>query len=89
MQERSYNPVEYLDTAVVVSKYLKAAKRSGPERYLDAMADAVQFHGVLPLAKATGLTPGKIAAILHPTDPVASKETLRKVAKVIDDAAKG
>jgi DNA-binding phage protein len=89
MQERSYNPVEYLDTVVVVSKYLKAAKRSGPERYLNAMADAVQLHGVLPLAEATGLKPGKIAAILHPTDPMASKETLRKVAKAIDDAARG
>jgi DNA-binding phage protein len=89
MQGREFNPLECLDTEDVVALYLRNAKKKNPKRYLDAMAEAVQLHGVLPLAKATGLKPGKIAAILHPTDPMASKETLRKVAKAIDDAARG
>jgi DNA-binding phage protein len=86
MQVREFNPLEYLDTEDVVAVYLRKAKKKSSGRYLDAMAEAVQLHGVLPLARATGLKPGKIAAILHPTDPVASKETLRKVAKVINEA---
>jgi DNA-binding phage protein len=89
MQGREFNPLEHLDTEDVVALYLRKAKNKSAGRYLGAMAEAVQMHGVLPLAKATGLKPKKIAAILHPTDPMASRETLRKVAKAIDDAAKG